>query len=131
MPDSHSETLAVDLRAGARPCAIVAPSGSTASTAFDPIDAIATLAIQHKLWLHVDAAMAGSAMILPECRWMWRGVERADSLVLNPHKWLGVGFDFSSYYVRDAQHLVRVMGTDPSYLRTARDAEVKNLRDWG
>ena len=53
------------------------------------------------LWLHVDAAMAGSAMILPECRWMWDGVERADSLVLNPHKWLGVGFDCSAYYVRD------------------------------
>jgi aromatic-L-amino-acid decarboxylase len=75
--------------------------------------------------------MAGSAMILPECRWMWKGIEGADSLVLNPHKWLGVAFDASLYYVRDPQHLVRVMSTNPSYLRSAADAEVKNLRDWG
>jgi aromatic-L-amino-acid decarboxylase len=97
----------------------------------DPIEACAAIAHEHGLWLHVDAAMAGSAMILPECRHLWRGIERADSLVLNPHKWLGVGFDFSAYYCRDAQHLIRVMGTNPSYLRTARDHEVKNLRDWG
>ena len=57
------------------------------------------------MWLHVDAAMAGSAMILPECRWMWEGVEEADSLVFNPHKWLGVAFDCSVYYVRDPEHL--------------------------
>jgi aromatic-L-amino-acid/L-tryptophan decarboxylase len=69
--------------------------------------------------------------VIPECRWMWRGVERADSLVFNPHKWLGTGFDLSAYYVRDPQHLVRVMSTNPSYLRTAQDGEVRNLRDWG
>ena len=62
---------------------------------------------------------------------MWEGVERADSLVLNPHKWLGAGFDLSAYYVRDPQHLMRVMSTDPSYLRTAQDGAVRNLRDWG
>jgi aromatic-L-amino-acid decarboxylase len=70
-------------------------------------------------------------MICPEYRWMWRGVEAADSLVLNPHKWLGTAFDLSAYYVRDAAHLVRVMGTDPSYLRTAQDGVARNLRDWG
>jgi aromatic-L-amino-acid decarboxylase len=79
----------------------------------------------------VDAAMAGSAMILPECRWMWQGIEEADSLVLNVHKWLGVAFDCSLYYVKDSQHLVRVLSTNPSYLRTAADDRVKNLRDWG
>jgi aromatic-L-amino-acid decarboxylase len=129
--DALAAAVAADRAAGRLPCAVVATVGTTATTALDPVAACADVAAQHGLWLHVDAAMAGSAMILPECRWMWRGVERADSLVLNPHKWLGVGFDLSSYYVRDAQHLVRVMGTDPSYLRTARDAEVKNLRDWG
>jgi aromatic-L-amino-acid decarboxylase len=79
------------------------------------------IAREHGLWLHVDAAMAGSAMILPECRPLWDGIEGADSIVLNPHKWLGVAFDCSVYYVRDAQHLVRVMSTNPSYLRTAVD----------
>ena len=75
--------------------------------------------------------MAGSAMILPECRSLWDGIEGADSLVLNPHKWLGAAFDCSLYYVRDPQHLVRVMSTNPSYLRSAVDEKVKNLRDWG
>ena len=75
--------------------------------------------------------MAGSAMILPECRWMWDGVEGADSLVVNPHKWLGAAFDCTLYYVRDAEHLVRVMSTNPSYLQSAADGRVKNLRDWG
>jgi aromatic-L-amino-acid decarboxylase len=75
--------------------------------------------------------MAGSAMVLPECRWMWRGIDGADSIVVNPHKWLGAAFDCSVYYVRDPDHLVRVMSTNPSYLRTAADAIVKNFRDWG
>ena len=70
-------------------------------------------------------------MICPENRWMWEGVERADSLVLNPHKWMGTGFDLSAYFVRDPEHLMRVMSTDPSYLRTAQDGRVRNLRDWG
>ena len=130
-PAALAEAIAHDRAAGHLPCAIVATSGTTATTAMDDVAACADIAHAHGLWLHVDAAMAGSAMILPECRHLWRGIERADSLVLNPHKWLGVGFDFSAYYCRDAQHLIRVMGTNPSYLRTARDHEVKNLRDWG
>jgi glutamate/tyrosine decarboxylase-like PLP-dependent enzyme len=70
-------------------------------------------------------------MILPECRWMWQGIEEADSLVVNAHKWLGVVFDCSLYYVRDPEHLIRVMGTNPSFLQSAVDDKVKNLRDWG
>lgn len=120
-----------DLAAGALPCAVVATTGTTACTAFDPIAEIATLTARHGLWLHVDAAMAGAAMILPECRGPWQGIEGADSLVVNAHKWLGAAFDCSLYYVRDPEHLVRVMATSPSYLRTAADAAVKNYRDWG
>jgi aromatic-L-amino-acid decarboxylase len=120
-----------DLAAGLQPCAVVATTGTTTSTALDPIEAIAKIANKHKIWLHVDAAMAGSAMVLPECRWMWQGIEGADSLVLNPHKWLGIAFDCSLYYVRDPQHLIRVMSTNPSYLQTSADKQVKNLRDWG
>ena len=120
-----------DAAAGRRPCAVVATTGTTATTAIDPVGAIAAVAREHGMWLHVDAAMAGSAMILPEMRPLWEGIEGADSLVLNPHKWLGVAFDCSLYYVRDPQHLVRVMSTNPSYLRSAVDEKVKNLRDWG
>lgn len=129
--EALEKAIQADLAAGRRPCAVVASCGTTATTAFDPVARIAELAERHKLWLHVDAAMAGTAMILPECRPLWAGVERADSVVFNPHKWLGAGFDCSAYFVRDPQHLIRVMSTNPSYLRTAQDAEVKNFRDWG
>ncbi len=119
-----------DLEIGLRPCALVAAVGTTGTTALDPLAELAALAREHGLWLHVDAALAGTAMVLPECRWMWAGIEGADSLVFNPHKWMGVGFDFSAYYVRDPQHLIRVMSTNPSYLRTAQDGQVSNFRDW-
>jgi aromatic-L-amino-acid decarboxylase len=131
LPSALEGAIRADIAAGRKPCAIVATVGTTTTTAIDPVAPLARIAAQHKLWLHVDAAMAGSAMILPECRWMWDGIEGADSLVLNPHKWLGVAFDASLYYVRDHEHLVRVMSTNPSYLRSAADAQVKNLRDWG
>ena len=129
--DALAGAVAADVAAGRQPCAVVATTGTTTATALDPVDAIAAVARAHGLWLHVDAAMAGSAMILPELRWMWQGIEAADSLVMNPHKWLGAAFDCSLYYVRDPLHLVRVMSTNPSYLQTAQDAQVKNLRDWG
>jgi aromatic-L-amino-acid decarboxylase len=124
------KSLARDTAQGLVPCALVATTGTTSSTALDPVDAMAELAGEYGCWLHVDAALAGSAMILPECRWMWAGVERADSIVLNPHKWLGAVFDSSLYYVRDVEHLVRVMSTNPSYLRTSADETAVNLRDW-
>jgi aromatic-L-amino-acid decarboxylase len=130
-PAALAEMIERDIAAGMKPCAVVATTGTTTTTAFDPVAAIAEIAGKHGLWLHVDAAMAGSAMILPECRALWEGVEAADSLVLNTHKWLGTAFDCSIYYVRDPLHLVRVMSTNPSYLRSAVDEQVKNLRDWG
>ncbi|WP_296268465.1 DOPA decarboxylase [Pseudomonas sp. UBA6562] len=130
-PEALQAAIERDLADGLQPCAVVATTGTTATTALDPLDAIGAIAQAHGLWLHVDAAMAGSAMILPECRWMWQGIERADSLVVNAHKWLGVAFDCSLYYVRDPQHLIRVMSTNPSYLQSSVDGQVKNLRDWG
>jgi len=129
--DALEDAIAADRRAGANPCAVVATAGSTTCTAFDPIDAIGRIAAAQQLWLHVDAAMAGSAMILSECRHLWHGVEGADSLVVNPHKWLGSAFDCTLYYVRDPEHLVRVMSTNPSYLQSGADGRVKNYRDWG
>jgi len=130
-PEALEAAIRADLEAGLVPCAVVATTGTTGTTALDPVKAIAAVSRQYGLWLHVDSALAGSAMILPECRWMWEGVESADSLVLNPHKWLGAAFDCSLYYVRDPEHLVRVMSTNPSYLQSAVDSKVKNLRDWG
>jgi aromatic-L-amino-acid decarboxylase len=130
-PDTLEGAIRRDVAEGRRPCAVVATTGTTTSTALDPVAVVAAVARQYGLWLHVDAAMAGSAMILPECRWMWQGIEGADSLVLNAHKWLGAAFDCSLYYVRDAEPLVRVLSTNPSYLRSAADDRVKNLRDWG
>lgn len=131
----NSEELAAaiesDIAHGFIPCAVAATVGTTASTALDPLEEIAQIARKYNMWMHVDAALAGAAMILPECRWMWQGIEGADSLVLNAHKWLGVVFDCSLYYVRDPEHLVRVMSTNPSFLQSAVDDRVKNLRDWG
>ena len=129
--DALAAVVADDIANGRRPCAVVATCGTTTSTAFDPVDAIARVTKDHGIWLHVDAAMAGSAMILPECRHLWQGVEDADSLIVNAHKWLGAVFDCTLYYVRDAEHLVRVMSTNPSYLQSAADGRVKNYRDWG
>jgi aromatic-L-amino-acid/L-tryptophan decarboxylase len=129
--DALARYVQEDMANGRRPCAVVATTGTTTTTAMDPIAAIAQVTKPHGLWLHLDAAMAGSAMVLPECRYLWNGVEEADSVVINPHKWLGAAFDSSVYYVRDPQHLVRVMSTNPSYLQSAADGRVKNYRDWG
>jgi len=130
-PDALRARITEDLAEGFVPCAIVCTVGTTTTTAYDPLELIAPIAQEFGLWLHVDAAMAGSAMILPEQRYLWAGIEGADSLVINPHKWLGVAFDCTLYYVRDAEHLIRVMSTNPSYLRSSVDEQVKNLRDWG
>ena len=129
--DLLEAAIVADLAAGRRPCAMVAAIGTTATTAMDPLEGMARLSSQYGIWLHVDAAMAGTAMILPECRGLWAGIEGADSIVLNPHKWMGTGFDLSAYFVKDPEHLIRVMSTNPSYLRTEQDDQVKNLRDWG
>jgi aromatic-L-amino-acid decarboxylase len=130
-PDALDRLITADRDAGRLPCAVVATTGTTTTTSVDPVGEIADLAARHGIWLHVDAAMAGSAMILPECRALWRGIEHADSIVINPHKWLGAAFDCTVYFVRDAEHLVRVMSTNPSYLQSSADGRVRNYRDWG
>jgi len=123
--------LGADQDAGRRPAAIVATSGTTATTAFDPLPEICALAKSYGAYVHVDAAMAGSAMLLPECRHLFEGIEEADSLCWNPHKWLGSILETSLLYTRDPAGLVGVMATDPSYLRSSRDGTVVQYRDWG
>jgi aromatic-L-amino-acid decarboxylase len=130
-PDALAAVMDADVAAGRRPAAVVATVGTTGTTAMDPVAGLATVAAGHGAWLHVDAAMAGSAMLLPECRRLFDGVEAADSLCWNPHKWLGTVLDCSLLYVRDVEHLVRVMSTDPAYLRSSADGEVTQYRDWG
>jgi aromatic-L-amino-acid decarboxylase len=120
-----------DLANGLKPAAIVASVGSTGVTAVDPVAEIANLANAHGIWLHIDAAMAGSAMLLPECRPLWQGVENADSICWNPHKWMGTILDCSLFYVKDPELLIRVMSTNPSYLQSSVDDEVIQYRDWG
>ena len=129
--DALEAAVRADAAGGLVPCAVVATTGTTSTTALDPVAAIAQVAARHGLWLHVDAAMAGTAMACPELRHLWAGVEGADSVVFNPHKWMGVGFDCTAYFVRDVDHLLSVMSTHPSYLRTRADGAVKNYRDWG
>ncbi|KYK43079.1 amino acid decarboxylase [Bradyrhizobium liaoningense] len=130
-PRALEDAILADIRAGFKPCAIVAAVGGTATVSIDPVSEIAAIARRHGLWLHIDAAMAGNAMILPELRWMWEGVEDADSVVINAHKWLGVPFDCSLYFVRDEPHLLRVMSADPSFLQSQADEKVRNLRNTG
>lgn len=130
-PERLAAVIAADLERGVRPAAVVATVGTTATTAVDPLPAIAPIVRKAGAWLHVDAALAGSAMLLPECRHLWQGIEAADSLAWNPHKWLGTVLDCSLFYVRDPEHLIRVMSTNPSYLQSAADGEAVQYRDWG
>jgi aromatic-L-amino-acid decarboxylase len=130
-PGALERAIEADRAAGLEPAAVMATAGTTSSTALDPIDAIGRVAARHGLWYHVDAAFGGSAAIVPELRWIWRGIELADSIVMNPHKWLLVNFDCSAYFVRDPDALLRSFSTAPEYLKTKYDAEVVNYRDWG
>lgn len=120
-----------DIEKGYLPCAVVSAFGTTGSTAIDPIDEIAEIANKYDLFHHVDAALAGSALILPEMRQMAEGIEKADSFVFNPHKWLLTNFDCSAHYVKDKETLIKTFSITPEYLKTAVDEQVNNYRDWG
>ncbi|MEP7177245.1 MAG: pyridoxal-dependent decarboxylase, partial [Gemmatimonadales bacterium] len=130
-PDALARMLEADRAAGIRPACVVATVGTTSSTAVDPLRPIAELCRRYGAWLHVDAAYAGSAAIVPELRTLFDGMEEADSIVLNPHKWLLTNFDCTAYFVRDPSALLGTFQTTPEYLRTAQDAAVVNFRDWG
>ena len=129
--EALARALDADRAAGFRPACVVATVGTTSSTAVDPLRPIAELCRRHGAWLHVDAAYAGAAAIVPELRAPFDGVEGADSLVFNPHKWLLTNFDCTAYFVRDPSALLATFQATPEYLRTAHDAEVVNYRDWG
>ncbi|HEU5220304.1 MAG TPA: pyridoxal-dependent decarboxylase [Gemmatimonadales bacterium] len=130
-PELLERAIAADRAAGLTPACVVASVGTTSSTGIDPVPAIATICRREHAWLHVDAAWAGSAAIVPEMRWIFDGVALADSVVFNPHKWMLVNFDCTAYYVRDPEALQRSFSTSPAFLKSEHDARVVNYRDWG
>lgn len=131
VPGELDRAIRADLSLGYTPCAVVATVGTTSSTAIDPVGEIAAVAGAHGLWLHVDAALAGNAAILPEKRYLIDGIEGADSLVFNPHKWLFTNFDCSAFFCRRPEVLTTAMSMSPEYLKTGADRQVTNYRDWG
>ncbi len=130
-PDLLREAIERDLAAGKRPCCIVASVGSTSTSAIEPVSEIADIAEQYGVWLHVDAAYGGSAAVVPEMRHIFDGVQRAHSLILNPHKWLYVGIDCSVLYTRLPDVLRRASRLGSEVLKTAEDDVVVNFMDYG
>jgi aromatic-L-amino-acid decarboxylase len=122
--------IARDRAAGMLPAGVIASVGGTSIGGTDDVAAAAAVAARHRLYLHVDAAWAGSAMICPEFRPLWAGAERADSIVFNPHKWLGAQFDCSIHFVRDPESLVRTLAIRPEYLKTRGRDGIVNYSEW-
>jgi aromatic-L-amino-acid decarboxylase len=122
--------IVADRAAGHLPAAIVASVGATSVGAMDDVRALCELGRRHRLHVHVDAAWAGSAMICPEFRGFWDGVEQADSVVFNPHKWLLTNFDCTTYFVRDPEALAKTLGIRPEYLKTQGRDGIINYSEW-
>lgn len=131
VPEELEEAIKKDLTAGFLPTTVVVGMGTTSSTAIDPLEEIGKICEKYNVWLHVDAAYAGTALLLPEMRWMSKGIERADSFVFNPHKWMFTNFDCSVFYVKDKKALINTFSILPEYLKTPADKLVNNYRDWG
>jgi aromatic-L-amino-acid/L-tryptophan decarboxylase len=130
-PDLLEDAIKKDIQAGYTPLAVVAAIGTTSTVAVDPLKAIGAVCNKYNVWLHVDAAYAGTALLLPECRWMMEGQELADSFVFNPHKWMFTHFDCTAYFVKDKEALIRTFEILPEYLKTATRGQVNDYRDWG
>jgi len=131
IPEKLEKAISEDIANGLIPACVVAAIGTTGTVAVDPLSEIAAICLKYKVWLHVDAAFAGTALLLPEYRSIIKGIEHADSLVFNPHKWMFVNFDCSLYYVKDPETLIRTFDILPEYLKTATHGHVNDYRDWG
>ena len=130
-PEKLEEAIQKDLAAGKVPCAVVGASGTTGTLAFDPLKELGQICVKHGIWFHVDAAYAGTAMIVPEKRKLFDGVALADSFVFNPHKWMFTNFDCTAYFVRDKEQLIRTFEILPEYLKNSTRGVVNDYRDWG
>lgn len=131
IPEELDAAIQRDLDNGFSPCAVVAAVGTTGTLAVDPVEAIGKICNKHDIWLHIDAAYAGTALMLPEYHHMIDGISMADSLVFNPHKWMFTNFDCTVYYVKDAEPLIKTFEILPEYLKTSTRGKVKDYRDWG
>ncbi|MFG1289150.1 pyridoxal phosphate-dependent decarboxylase family protein [Xanthobacter versatilis] len=134
VPQALEAAIQADKAAGFVPAGVVACVGGTSTGAMDDVAAVVEVAHRHGLFVHVDAAWAGSAMVCPEFRSLWAGVEQADSIVLNPHKWLGVQFDCSAHFLRSADDHLATLAIQPEYLRThaheGGDTGIVNFSEW-
>ena len=131
LPDALEAAIVKDIDSGQIPTCVIATLGTTSSMAMDPIEPVAAICEKYNIWLHVDAAFAGTAAIVPELRGFMKGTEKADSFVFNPHKWMLTNFDCTAYFVKDPAILVKTLEIHPEYLKTTADRQVKNYRDWG
>ena len=130
-PDKLIKAINEDIEIGLVPCCVVATIGTTSTTAIDPLKAVGEICAQKGVWLHVDAALAGTALLLPEFQWMLDGREYIDSFVFNPHKWMFTNFDCSAFFTRDVASLIRTFEILPEYLKTRTRGKVNDYRDWG
>jgi aromatic-L-amino-acid decarboxylase len=129
-PDALDAAITADRTAGFLPAGLIACTGGTGVGSCDDMDAVIAVAKRHELYTHVDAAWAGAAMICPEYRALWSGVEQADSIVFNPHKWLGAQFDCSAHFLSDPADLVRTLAIQPEYLKTHGTDGIINYSEW-
>ncbi|MEI6748049.1 MAG: pyridoxal phosphate-dependent decarboxylase family protein [Bacteroidales bacterium] len=125
------QAIESDIEDGLTPACVIATLGTTSCTAIDPLSEIAKITSRYDIWLHIDAAFAGTALFLPEYRSMIEGIEHADSFVFNPHKWMFTNFDCSAYFVKDPELLIRTFEILPEYLKTSTRGKVNDYRDWG
>ena len=130
-PEKLARAITEDKNRGFIPCCVVATLGTTGTTAADPLKAIGEICHENGIWLHVDAAMAGTALILPEFQWMIEGKEYIDSFVFNPHKWMFTNFDCTAFFIRDPESLIKTFEILPEYLKTRTRGQVNDYRDWG
>ena len=131
IPEKLEEAIKEDLSNGWKPFCVVATVGTTSTTSVDPVEKISSICEEHNLWLHVDSAYAGVTAMIPEMKWITKGWESADSIVINPHKWMFTPMDLSIYFTRKPEILKRAFSLVPEYLKTKQDDEVENLMDYG
>ncbi len=131
LSEELEELIKKDIKDGFKPLTVIAALGTTGSTAVDPLNEIGKICKKYDIWYHIDAAYAGTALMLEENEHYLKGISYADTFVFNPHKWMFTNFDCSAYYVKDQEALINTFSILPEYLRTAEGDRVNNYRDWG